>query len=248
MNTRTAFLFCAVTSAVGVNAQVTIADPGFAAALEIAVPDAMNGDQLDPAHPSVVALDSLIAQSMDIVSVDGLEHFTGLSYLDLSGNFNLDLPPALPASITYLDLSSAGLTSLPALPAGLVHLNVGGNYGLSSLPALPASLTLLNIGSTNISSLANLPDGLLTLFAGNSAVTVIQDLPASLETLGLWHSEGISIVDLPDGLINLDISQCELTEWPTAVSYTHLDVYKRQPLSCAPAMISCGRSSLPPMR
>ncbi|HRH36834.1 MAG TPA: hypothetical protein PK760_00730 [Flavobacteriales bacterium] len=218
MNLRYFVTACVILAAALARTQVTIPDPNFAAALEIAVPDAMNGDQLDPAHPSVAALDTLVAESMNIINVNGLEYFTGLTYLDLSDNFNIVLPSSFPALLNFLDLSYAGLTSLPALPSGLVQLNVGTNYGLNSLPPLPASITHLSIGSTGISSLAGLPDGLLTLYVGNSAVTVIQDLPATLELLDLWHSEGISIVNLPDGLMHLGISQCALTVWPTVIA------------------------------
>lgn len=203
-----------VLSAWSLKAQVTIPDLMFAAQLELAVPDAVNGDQLDPAHPSVAALAYLDLQGFGISDFTGLEYFTGLTWLSLRDN-PVTFLPTLGPNLVFLDISQTLLTELPVIPDGLEHLNVQ-LTSITVFEDLPSALTTLDLGSNTIGQLGILPSALENLYLDDCGFTgfpLIQG-PTDLRVLHMSYNPIQSAPDLPPTLVEWECSQCGLTQLP----------------------------------
>lgn len=193
-------------------AQYTIPDPDFAAALQQIVPNAMDGDTLDETHPDVTSLTVLDVNNIGVADLDGLQFFTALEELDCSEN-PLSSLPNLPSTLLVLDCVSNLLDSLPELPPGLVELYCGQNY-LTTIPDLPPTLKILYSSMNATPTLPELPDSLIELYCRWSGLDSLPDLPASLEYLSCPYNYIGVLPDLPDSLKKLFCDHCSLDSLP----------------------------------
>lgn len=228
-------LTISLLSSIGLQAQVTILDPGMVEGLTLAVPLAMNGDQLDPMHPSVSALVTLDLSLLGIADVSGIEYFIGLEFLDLSDN-PIPSMPLLPSSITHLDIGGVAFTDFDPLPPGLEYLYIGGNT-ITGLGALPASLSSLNAvmcqfvqfpnaiaqasglvdlitDGSSFSEQPVLPEGLIHWTCADCGLVEIPPLPTSLSVLDLPMNQVSVIAEIPEHVRYLDLIDCPLTALP----------------------------------
>ena len=189
-----------------------IEDPNFLAYLQENYPQTIVNDSLD-VNATVGIETLLLINDLNLTSIDGIQYFNDLTYLDCSGN-NLTNLPELPNGLNYLDCSSNQLTSLPELPNGLTELHCSNNYELSLLPELPNGLTTLSCGNSNLASLPELPNGLTTLSCGNSNLASLPELPNELTFLYCGLNNLTSLPELPVGLFNLACGYNELTSLP----------------------------------
>lgn len=235
MNIHRLLFAAALLSGLFTNAQVTIPDPVFAAELESVVPDAITGDQLDPTHPSVAALQFLDLNELGITDLTGIEHFTGLAVLQAQLTPITSLPP-LPSGLLHLDLSLTMLASMPILPNGLYSLDLSGvpftvfdpipsglqqlwmnNNTITAMGALPAGLQELSLHSCGLevlpASVVQSPD-LIALYMGWNPTSELLELPPAL---GSWECDDCGLVDLPNlpsAMTNLWVPNNPLTQIP----------------------------------
>jgi len=127
---------------------VTIPDTNFAAYLHTIIPSAISGNQLDTGSSAVKHLTYIDVMLKHISSLEGIQYFTSLTYLNCAYN-NLTSLPALPNSLQVLGCGTNPLPSLPALPNTLKQLNCSG-CSLTVLPSLPNTLKQLLCGSCKI--------------------------------------------------------------------------------------------------
>ena len=178
----------------------------------------------------------------EISSIEGIEFFTALTYLNCSGN-ELTALPELPASLNTLYCWGNELIALPELPNVLNSLNCANNP-IEALPELPESLMSLCYGYTQLKEQPTLPASLNTLDCSNNELTALPDLPASLTWLAcsgnkltnlgsvsvlteLWsldcsNNELTALPELPENLTQLFCSGNQLTELPelpTSLNY-----------------------------
>ncbi len=156
----------------------------------------------------------------EISSIEGIEFFTALTYLNCSGN-ELTALPELPASLNTLDCSNNELTALPDLPASLNTLYCWGNE-LIALPELPNVLNSLNCANNPIEALPELPESLMSLCYGYTQLKEQPTLPASLNTLDCSNNELTALPDLPASLTWLACSGNKLTNLGSVSVLTEL--------------------------
>ncbi|MEO8590878.1 MAG: T9SS type A sorting domain-containing protein [Flavobacteriales bacterium] len=235
-------------------AQVTIPDPEFAAALELLVPDAITGDQLDDQHPSVLALEDMDLQFLPITDLTGLGAFTALRWLSVQYTSITTLPPLpgtleglsasgtglssmpiLPAGVTSLDLSLTQITVFSPLPTGLTQLNIAATP-MQNLAPLPASLVDLIIEEIGLSVLPAVPTGLLYLACGGNQLTALPDpLPQQLAILSCWGNPITELPALPNTLQRLQIDGTLISSLP-ALPELSAFTCSSTPLTCLPAL------------
>jgi hypothetical protein len=232
-------LFAALVM-VHVYGQYNYLDTGFAKFLNAQYPSCLvyhvpdtskqdpGGYTIDSTCSIIQHVDSLNISSLGIQSLEGIQYFTSLKYLNCSNN-NIYESPALPSTLAYLDISTNSNESydgpagyLPPLPDSLIYLDFS-NYPVNSpsasvffmLPALPPSLQILkcaNIGTVP----PKLPNTLI-YFDCSSEVDwlsqlsprILQSLPAlppSLTYLNCSNNRLASLPELPASLIHLDCS------------------------------------------
>ncbi|UAY52021.1 DUF7619 domain-containing protein [Ferruginibacter albus] len=204
---------------------VDINDFGFRYFLEEKYPSCLNNDlMLDTTCIATIA-DSLIIdmEFRDIVeSLDGLQYFKSLKYLDFSNCTNLTTIPAFPSSLQYLDLSQCpNLVIIPSLPSSLQHLNLSNASKQLAIPAFPSSLKYLDCSYNAINFLDILPDSLEYLNCSNQSgyyfdpylgegiyrtLSSLPTLPKTLKYLDCSVNAMEHLPQLPDSLIYLDCS------------------------------------------
>jgi Leucine-rich repeat (LRR) protein len=242
---------------------VTIPDTAFVSYLNIIVPTAMSGNQMDTTSTLVTTTTHTINVSKKhIASLTGIQYFISLTFLRCDSN-QLTTLPALHASLNYLKCNnqfydSSGytittFTSLPTLPNSLTYLDCSSN-NISNLPVLPNSLTYLNCSGQShfnphgyivvLTNLPTLPTSLNYLNCSDNNLTTLPTLPASLNYLNCsWnHVSFTSLPALPNSLIHLDCSNCiRLASLPALPnSLTYLDCSSGW---CPSSMICCGNGS-----
>jgi len=140
-------LFALMLCLTSINAQnhVTISDTSFAAWLQINIPNAMMGNQMDTTHIDVTSRKQIIIQNQHVASLDGVQYFDSLKTLNCSINvydtinIRLSYLPSLPSMLDTLICDGNALDSLPQLPNGLVYFTCSQNL-LDSLPSLPNTI------------------------------------------------------------------------------------------------------------
>lgn len=135
---------------------VTIPDANFVAWLQANVPSAMSGNMMDTTSLAVTTRTIIVAISLGITDITGVQYFDGLKMLYCQGNNIIQLPN-LPHSISFLHCGGNQLTSLPNIPSSLKNLQCQWNQ-LSNLPHLPDSLTHLECDNNNISCFERFPN------------------------------------------------------------------------------------------
>ena len=171
-----------------------------------------------------------------------------LKYLDVSycgwlGN------GILPASLEGLTIRSAGINTLPELPASLKYLDVS-NDGtgapdntISQLPALPAGLKFLNCFGNRLTNLPTLPPALTYLncsgnynYSTNTFITNLPALPPLLDTLDC-NNELSEMPALPSSLTFLRCAGGTMTSLPALPPALKTFIIHRAPeLSSLPAL------------
>jgi Leucine-rich repeat (LRR) protein len=184
-----------------------IEDPNFLSYLQENYPQTIVNDSLD--INATIGIETLILiNDLNLTSIDGIQYFDDLTYLDCSNN-QLTSLPELPNGLTDLNCSSNQLTSLPELPNGLTDLNCSINQ-LTSLPELPNGLAGINCYFNQLTSLPELPESLLSLLISNNELTSLPELPESLLSLSISNNELTSLPELPNGLITLDFDDNQI--------------------------------------
>ena len=150
----------------GLDAQVTVPDPAFAAILETIIPDAITGNVLDTLHADVTGLTTMFVGYEGISDLDGVQYFDSLKYLNCDHNDLVGLP-TLPPGLIMLQCHNNQLAALPALPATLTHLFCHGN-AFTALPALPPALVSLDCHACPLTGLPALPPSLTGLDCFNA--------------------------------------------------------------------------------
>lgn len=215
MNICRALLVPALLCGVHANAQVTIPDPVFAAELESAVPDAMTGDQLDPTHPSVAALDYLDLEGLGIADLSGIEYFTGLNILDVSFN-PITYLPALPSNMNHLTISYTMLPSMPVLPDSLWQLSMAGMQ-FTVFDPFPSGVHNLDMSNNTITAMGALPESLYQLSVRSCGLDVLPAAVLQAQNLQViymdWNPTN-EFLELPPNLHAWECDECGLMSLP----------------------------------
>lgn len=182
--------------------------------------------QMDTSCTSITGEDSLTVQGISAASLDGIQYFKNLVYLNCSVCFNIQQLPSLPASLRYLNCNSCILlTGLPPLThTQLVGLDCTNCNSLSTLPELPATTSFIRAYQTPLTSLPPLPAGLRYLdCTGTSLSGIFPALPDSLRTLSCAWTAGITgFSSLPPFLDTLECGTNSITSLPSLPGHLRL--------------------------
>lgn len=211
--TLLAFLLCLIN----LKAQnyVTINDTSFVAWLQINIPDAMLGNQMDTTHIDVTSRRQIIIQNQHVSNLDGVQYFDSLKTLNCSINvydtinIRLTFLPSLPAMLDTLICDGNAIDSLPQLPNGLLVLQCSQN-SLDSLPVLPNTIKLLECWGNQLTDLPALPDSLLHFNCCNNQLQTLPALPNGMITFTCSNNQLQSLPTLPDSLTTLNCSNNQL--------------------------------------
>lgn len=146
---------------------------------------------------------------LPIWTLDGLQYFTSLRYLDCSLNDVKQFTwPASPL-LTYLDISTSGegiYWDIPSLPNTITHLKCTNSYynGFTNVPPL---LKYLDCSGNSFSVLSELPAGLDTLICSSqrtfspvtNVLATLPSLPSGLQYLDCYDNR-LTALDLPASL------------------------------------------------
>ena len=193
-------------------------------------------------HPQTIVNDSLdvnatggietllLINDLNLTSIDGIQYFNDLTYLDCSSN-QLTTLPELPSGLTYLDCGDNEITSLPELPSSLTELHCSSNQ-LTSLPELPSSLTELHCGSNQLTTLPELPSSLTELNCVGNQLTSLPELPNSLYWLNCGLNPITSLPELPGDLGVLGCVNCQLINLPELPNSLVVLQFDGNPIEC----------------
>lgn len=181
---------------------VTIEDANFRDVLKLWVPDAFDGDLMNPKHPSVLALTDLSVRSSNISSLQGIEYFTNMRNLDVAYN-----------NLTKLDVSM--LSKLNTLAIGsnssLAELNV---VGLSKLESISGYIDWSNnynysLKSINLAGLTALKSLNLRYYQGLENIVNGQEA-VNLQDLNLENCQNLREFNFAnmDSLKSVNVSYC----------------------------------------
>lgn len=171
----------------------------------------LSGNQLTALPPELFGLKKLRELRVSGNQFNGRgpwQKLTSLQRLDLNHN-PLQTVGELPALIE-LDLSAAGLTQLPALPASLRRLRASRNQ-LKQLPAFPPQLEELDLSYNQLTEAPRLTGAPLKLNLSFNQLTAFQ-APAGLSELNLSHNQFSQFGCT--GIPSLDLSANRLTALP----------------------------------
>ena len=256
-----AFMLCLTN----INAQnyVTINDTSFASWLQVNIPNAMMGNQMDTTHIDITSRRQVIIQNTHMVNFDGIQYFDSLKTLDCSINYydtitdrlqfipalpsmldtficygnKIDSLPPLPNGLTYFACNQNSLDSLPILPNTIKLLSCWGNQ-LTGLPTLPDSLITFNCCNNQLDSLPTLPLGLTSFTCSNNVLTSLPLLPDSIVTMNCSNNLLISLPNLPNALVHLDCSVNQLVTLPALPNPLVTLLCNDNTLSSLPALTS----------
>ena len=226
---------------------VTIPDANFVTWLTQNYPSCMSGNQMDTTCSGIVNEDTVVLNSLNIMSLIGIEYFDSLKYLYCAYNQLTVLPSlpnslqilfcfdnqlsnitSLPNSLQYIDCCQNQLNNLPTLPNSLQVLYCFNNQ-LINLPALPNSLLDLNCSGNQLSSLPALPNLLQTLRCYDNQLSSLSALPNSLQALFCSNNQLSSLPTLPNSLQVLNCNFNQLINLPVLPSMLHqLECYSNQ--------------------
>lgn len=183
------------------NPEVTFADPN----LELAVREAIGQPEGAIYHTDLRRKAKLSCADQGITDLGGMEHFTGLDQLDLSGNPIGDLTPLSGLRrLTDLSLRGCGLSDLSALEglSGLRRLDLRDN-DIESIAFLSRFYGLERLNLRGNSRLAD-----LTPLAG---LTQLRRLNLSFVPVGAQ----VSLLANMTALQELELRDCGITEYET---------------------------------
>lgn len=213
---------------------VTIPDANFVTWLQVNVPSAMSGNQMDITDLSVTTRTNVNVNAQGIVDLTGIEHFTSLTYLSCYLNNLTNFPP-LPNSIIELQCSNNPLTQLPPLPNSLIYLSCS-NCQLTSLPSsFPSPLSYINCSNNQLTSLpSSLPLSLSFLNCAYNQLVQLPTLPLSLSYLDCSYNSLTSLTLLPTTLSYLKCSYNQLTTLPELPFNLNILLCSHNNISCFP--------------
>ena len=240
-----------------INAQnhVTISDTSFAIWLQINIPNAMMGNQMDTTHIDVTSRKQIIIQNQHVASLDGVQYFDSLKTLNCSINvydtinIRLSYLPSLPSMLDTLICDGNALDSLPQLPNGLVYFTCSQNL-LDSLPSLPNTIKHFECLNNQLDSLPTLPDSLIHFNCYGNNLQVMPALPVGLTSFTCASNNLQGLPALSDSLITMNCSDNPLLTLPALPNkLTHLVCASNQ-LSALPALpnslmhLTCSSNSI----
>lgn len=213
-----------------INAQnhVTISDTSFASWLQINIPNAMTGNQMDTTHIDVTSRKQILIQNKCVASLDGVQYFDSLKTLNCRINvyypytIRLSYLPNLPSMLDTLICDGNALDSLPKLPNGLVYFTCSQNL-LDSLPALPNTIKCFECHVNQLDSLPTLPDSLIHFNCSNNSLQAMPVLPVGLTSFTCASNNLQGLPILSDSLIMMNCSGNPLQVLPVLPNkLTHL--------------------------
>ncbi len=179
---------------------------------------------IDITCPDIINEDSLDLSGMNFVSLEGIQYFTSLRYLDISNNSN-ELPTSIPFPNSLKVLKCRNIYyqfRLNSLPPELEYYDCSRiSNGLGSpaqipLPPLPATLRYLNCSNNFYSGIINVPPVMDTLIcSGNgkglnsttfTGITGFTSFPPSLKYLDCSDNVITTLPALPSSLTYLNCS------------------------------------------
>lgn len=174
-----------------------IPDTAFAAALELIIPNAMNGQYIDTSLAEVKNLTYLNVNNSNIRSLEGIGFFTSLKSLFALNN-RITWVPTFPASIKQVSMQGNAVTSISSLTEGLESFDISSNP-LTSIAAgaFPSTLTALYVLNTPLTSVPTLPNSLFIMNANQSGITCLPNIPAG--PFPSWRTQGF-VTDINLGL------------------------------------------------
>ena len=102
---------------------------------------------------------SIDCSSSEIISIDGIQYFENLTYLNCSYN---------------------QITQLPDLPSNLNYLNTSHCVNLSLIESFPHSLEFIDCSYNQINNLPDLPSNLKQLYCAFNSLNTLPNLPYNL--------------------------------------------------------------------
>jgi Secretion system C-terminal sorting domain/SprB repeat len=206
---------------------VTIPDPAFAAFLQSNYSAAMTGNQLNTQHPSVTGATSMVISGTQFGDFEGLQYFSNLQYLDMSGDFFGVPQVSSLVNLTYIRITGNILiTAFPNLPSGVLDMASFNCPFLSSVSFPNALTTASFLDCSSLSSLPSFPAGLKNLYFQNcTALSLLPSIPASLELLNCESTPAINSINLAaTNLVSLYCRNNSLTTLQTLpATLTFLD-------------------------
>jgi uncharacterized repeat protein (TIGR01451 family) len=199
-------------------AYVTIPDSNFVSWLTVNVPSAMSGNLLDTSSTAVTTLTTMDIADDSVFSLEGIQYFTALQYLDCSYN-QLDTLTQLPDSLKTLICSTNRIAYIDAFPPALQLLRCDRNM-LTSLPALPASIISFDCRENQLSLLPALPPSLPELVCSGNLLTSLPLLPASITRISCETNELDTLPSLPPSLTFLNCNNNVLSSLPAILPAT----------------------------
>ena len=239
----------------GVNNYVNIPDSNFGKYLISQIPiclykDSSNKYWIDTTCSGVLSLDSIICKSLAIKSINGVEYFKSLHYLDCSSN-SISIIKSLPQTLTYFSCNFNQITVLPVLPPNLSWLDCGLNQ-LTSIIALPPNLSVLYCSNNSLTTLTNLPNSITQFYCESDNLDSLPTLPNSLQLLFCGYNRLTSLPTLPNNLTYLQCVHNQLTTLPALPNtITEINCYQNtitslpelpnslQTLNCEVTNINC---------
>jgi uncharacterized repeat protein (TIGR01451 family) len=234
---------------------VTIQDTSFASWLQINIPNAMNGNQMDTTHIDVTSRRQVIIQNQHVASLDGVQYLDSLKTLNCSINvydtinIRLSYLPSLPSMLDTLICDGNALDSLPQLPNGLVYFTCSQNL-LDSLPSLPNTIKHFECLNNQLDSLPTLPDSLIHFNCYGNNLQVMPALPVGLTSFTCASNNLQGLPALSDSLITMNCSDNPLQVLPALPNkLSHLVCASNQ-LSALPALpnslihLTCSNNSI----
>lgn len=195
---------------------VTIPDSNFVTWLNINIPAAMSGNQMDTTHPDILNRTQIDMYADSVYDLTGIAYFTSLQTLDCSFN-HLRYIPKLPNSLKVFFCGYNKIDSLHSLPDSLIYFNCRQNF-IDSLPELPASLQKLVCVNNQLSYLPTLDSALTHLFCSGNQLTSLPILPDYLHILSCYENQLTTLPTLPSGLDSLICNHNNLSSIPALPS------------------------------
>jgi hypothetical protein len=165
-----------------------IPDTAFAAALELIIPNAMDGNLIDTSLAEVKELTYLNVNNSGIRSLEGIGFFKSLKSLQATNN-QINSLPTFPASIKQVSMQGNAVTSISSLREGLESFDISSNP-LTSIAsgAIPRTLTALYVLNTPLTSLPTLTNSLYIFNASQSGIICLPNIPAG--PFPSWRTQG----------------------------------------------------------
>jgi gliding motility-associated-like protein len=235
---------------------VTIPDANFSAYLNLIVPSAIIGNQLDTSNVLVTTTTKFInVSNKHIANLSGVQYFKSLtvlycnnnqistfpqlpiSLINLNCGFNwLTNISALPCSLKIFTCDSNQLTSLPILPPSLRRLSCSGNQ-IANLPILPSKLNYLACSNNQLSNMPVLSDSLQSLYCVLNQLTNLPALPSPLKFLYCDNNKLNSLPTLPDSLYTFSCPNNNITCLPVLPNLIQNINLTGNPFNCLPNYI-----------